>query len=559
MSEIEGFKDNVNYLERQNKRVYLLVYCIIFFIMIFINGYTDQLDFLNSSNTLFISPNDFEESLYVHELDLEDQHHYEYTVGITEENLPALEGDEYRLIINGLKDNGVKVWFNKQLIISEGDIEEGKSMLRSNHVYGSLDKANIQPDNELKIQSFASYRTGTDDQILISEKRIGDRAIRLLDLYNNQFIYLGIGLMLMSVIFLAFLYLLDRERDRLIFYLGMATLLIGIYFFDFLPHDYLQQNYLFYKKLILASLSLGIYFYGRAIHSLINKKYIMVLPAIQLLYYFFTMFTSDNIIEFRSYYLYFYLSFLIIGGSFLVITFVHRNKDNKLFLLTLHFIPLFLLGLLILRVGDKHNYFSPAMPLYAMMTVAFLPLLLAIDFLLNKKINIQLERELKDIAYSHSITDGLTGVWNKRYLEKCLSDLSEGTVLALLDLDNLKTINDNYGHLAGDQALISLTEKIQKYLGEDDCVCRYGGDEFVVIFDKVKLREAVEIMEGIRQSIASETLIYNEIEINLTISVGLAVVNEKFKGEKIIELADQRLYEAKENGRNQIVYPELIF
>ena len=354
--------------------------------MIFINGYTDQLDFLNSSNTLFISPNDFEESLYVHELDLGDQHHYEYTVGITEENLPALEGDEYRLIINGLKDNGVKVWFNKQLIISEGDIEEGKSMLRSNHVYGSLDKANIQPDNQLKIQSFASYRTGTDDQILISEKRIGDRAIRLLDLYNNQFIYLGIGLMLMSVIFLAFLYLLDRERDRLIFYLGMATLLIGIYFFDFLPHDYLQQNYLFYKKLILASLSFGIYFYGRAIHSLINKKYIMVLPALQLLYYFFTMFTSDNIIEFRSYYLYFYLSFLIIGGSFLVITFVHRNKDNKLFLLTLHFITLFLLGLLILRVGDKHNYFSPAMPLYAMMTVAFLPLLLAIDFLLNKKI-----------------------------------------------------------------------------------------------------------------------------------------------------------------------------
>lgn len=100
MSEIEGFKDSVNYLEKQNKRVYILIYCIIFFIMIFINGYTGQLDFLNSSNTLFVSPDDFEKSLYVHELDLGDQHHYEYTVGITEENFQALEGNEYRLIIN---------------------------------------------------------------------------------------------------------------------------------------------------------------------------------------------------------------------------------------------------------------------------------------------------------------------------------------------------------------------------------------------------------------------------------------------------------------------------
>lgn len=265
-------KEKLDKVKRQNRTIYMFIYTVVILFMILTNMYTSKLDFLNESNTVFIHPSDFDEDFSVYQLSKEDDHVFNYHTNIAMESFKDLKGEEYKLIINGIKDSAVKVWFNDTLIISEGDIQTGKSHLRSGHVYGSVESTMIEPNNVLKVQTYADYRTGIEEQIIISERETGDRAIRLLILFHNYFIFTGFGFMIMSVFFLLIIYFLNRSDTRLLLYLGLSTFFMSFYFFDFLPLSYLINKYIVYKKIYLLYLSIGIYFYGKALYVIIPKK-----------------------------------------------------------------------------------------------------------------------------------------------------------------------------------------------------------------------------------------------------------------------------------------------
>ncbi len=546
-------------IQKQNRIVYAMIYILIVFVMILINTYTGHLDFLNSSNTIFIDPSEFNGDYSATDLIEEDgDNTFSYQLDLKEEAFKEMEGEEYKLIINGIKDNAIKVWFNDQLVISDGDLKEGHSMLRSGHVSAPIEFTALQENNRITMQTYAEYRTGTDDPIIISEKKTGEKTLYWLTRFNHQFLYLGIGLMTMSVFFVLVIYFLNPQGNQLLLAISLATFFASIYFLDFLPMNYLVTNYMTHKKLYFLFLAVGIFFYGYALYLLIRKKYIMILPITQLIYYLSIMIASNNMIQFKRYYDYFYASLLVVGLSFLVIGFRNIRKDNKIFILMLHFSTLIFIAVTRLSIGLKSNYFSLAMPIFIMFTVAFLPMIMTFDFLLDKQLKIYSEKEQKKVAYKQSLIDDLTGVWNKRYLENRLYELPEATVVAIIDLDEFKTINDTYGHLAGDRMLIHLTDILKKRLREEDDICRYGGDEFVVIFKDCKMKDAVNVIESIHRLIAENPVYYNDEKITTTISVGLSIVTEEVQGEKIIEYADRRLYVAKARGRNQTVYPNFV-
>lgn len=158
-----------------------------------------------------------------------------------------------------------------------------------------------------------------------------------------------------------------------------------------------------------------------------------------------------------------------------------------------------------------------------------------------------------------SVTDPLTGLYNRRHFEDCLereflrskrykSDLS----FAIIDIDFFKKINDTYGHSSGDYVLKEVAYLILQTFRKTDMVFRYGGEEFAVIITETPLDKAVIPLERLRISVSENTFKYNGEQINVTISIGVSGVNEDTESvHQLFENADKALYMAKENGRNQ--------
>ena len=516
--------------------------------------YTDRLDFLNESNAIFINPMDFDEDFSPYELNSADGHIFNYEVTIPDSAFSNLVSDEYKLIINGIHDNAIKVWFNDQLVISVGDAKNGLSVLRTAHVAGSIEPSMIKKDNILKIQTYAGYRSGTVNKIIFTEKILGERTVRLLTLYNESIVYMGIVFTLMSVFFILIIYALNRRGNRMFLYLSLATFFINFYFLDYVPIDSLRYDYMIYKKVFLLSLSLGVFFYSITLYTEIKKKILVVLSGMQLMYLFSVIIFVTEMFKFKVYYNYFYLSLFIMILIFIIVAILNIRKSNRVFIFVLHFFSLFVMFVFRLGLGFKSSYFSLALPVYVLFTIGFLPMILTFDLFLEKDLRVSEEIELKDVAYKQSMTDDLTGVWNKRYLEIRLSELTSNSVVALVDLDNLKMINDTSGHLAGDLVLQYLTKTIKKNVRKNDEICRYGGDEFIIIFEDCSIENAVEIVEKIRLIVENEIIPFNGSQLTTSISAGLCTVAKDINRERIIECADRHLYIAKEKGKNRIEF-----
>ena len=166
-----------------------------------------------------------------------------------------------------------------------------------------------------------------------------------------------------------------------------------------------------------------------------------------------------------------------------------------------------------------------------------------------------LNEELK----TASRVDGLTGLYNRRYWQErfdemhklCVRREKPSTAL-MLDIDHFKRINDTYGHQAGDKVIKMLAALIKRCVRETDLAGRYGGEEFAIILNDSSVEDAKIVAERIRQ-LAQRLVVEHEGEsISFTVSLGLAQFTPDFKGALAwLECADQALYEAKENGRNQ--------
>ena len=158
-----------------------------------------------------------------------------------------------------------------------------------------------------------------------------------------------------------------------------------------------------------------------------------------------------------------------------------------------------------------------------------------------------------------SQTDGLTQLFNRTHWELCL--LAEhkrwcrsqhASSLVILDIDHFKNVNDSYGHVVGDVVIRHLSSLIRHHVRETDICGRYGGEEFTILLADTPLKNAYVFAERLRKAVTEATVTYNDIDINYTISIGIAEVDESIKShEAWIECADAALYRSKETGRNK--------
>jgi diguanylate cyclase (GGDEF)-like protein len=178
--------------------------------------------------------------------------------------------------------------------------------------------------------------------------------------------------------------------------------------------------------------------------------------------------------------------------------------------------------------------------------------------------------KLKELAE----IDGLTGAYNRRFfneyyeieiirsLNQMKYNINEKTEIkfgiAIIDIDDFKRVNDLYGHLVGDNVLKQVVNVIKQVTFSRDIVCRYGGEEFAVIFTKTTKEGALTAAEKIREEIDKHHFYFNEDikDGHITISIGLAIFDDDYgvEGKNILKVADERLYQAKIRGKNRVVY-----
>ncbi|MBU2548019.1 MAG: sensor domain-containing diguanylate cyclase [Proteobacteria bacterium] len=160
-----------------------------------------------------------------------------------------------------------------------------------------------------------------------------------------------------------------------------------------------------------------------------------------------------------------------------------------------------------------------------------------------------------------SVTDGLTGLFNKRYFQNRLALEIQRSRLAgarlsliLMDLDDFKQVNDSYGHDFGDRVLKALAGVIRDSIREADRACRYGGEEFVIVLPGASSLQAREVAERIRSQLAANTLRSGSGDpVSVTVSLGVAEATGEETPTSLFQRADQALYRAKAEGKNRTV------
>jgi len=172
-------------------------------------------------------------------------------------------------------------------------------------------------------------------------------------------------------------------------------------------------------------------------------------------------------------------------------------------------------------------------------------------------------RDSVQMSIEMAITDALTGLHNRRYMESHLATLieqaaSRGKPLSALvvDIDYFKSINDTHGHDAGDDVLREFALRLKKSIRGIDLACRYGGEEFVVVMPETDMAVATMVAERLRRRIASEpfSISQGSDRIEVTISVGIAAIGDaQDSAQALLKRADQALYRAKRDGRNRVV------
>ena len=192
----------------------------------------------------------------------------------------------------------------------------------------------------------------------------------------------------------------------------------------------------------------------------------------------------------------------------------------------------------------------------------FLILLLSISLLIVRNVLKRGERsrsEYEEELYIAATTDPLTGVYNRRYFTgytkhqiKLYSKLNRPLSLLALDLDHFKNVNDTYGHHVGDLALVHFCKICQEVLREIDVLGRIGGEEFAILLPGLDLIEATKMAQKIRHSLYEQPLHHNKMFLMLTVSIGVAELKSETNFEKLLLQADQAMYKAKDNGRNQV-------
>jgi len=332
----------------------------------------------------------------------------------------------------------------------------------------------------------------------------------------------------------------------------MATFLTGIYYSNYLSFTMVGISYLMYKKIIMTSLYVSIACYTYVIGRYFKKNWLDYLGHVTITGALLIAVVSQDMVLYKQLYSLWYLIILIDIAAWIYVCVQMIKESDIAYIFLISFLTLICYGGITVFMDLMGAYFSFNSPVVAISVLSLIPLLLIYESLNEKEEMLINEKKMREEEITNSLTDNLTGIWNQRYMQMMFNENVGHYVMVLLDIDNFKRINDTYGHLAGDYILREVAQILRDHLRKSDVICRYGGDEFVMMMYECPLEQGYKIIDKLRKYIEHYPFEYEEIKIDLTISAGII----ESTGDQVVELifndADTLLYKAKSNGKNSI-------
>jgi len=240
------------------------------------------------------------------------------------------------------------------------------------------------------------------------------------------------------------------------------------------------------------------------------------------------------------------IAMLFISMVFMGMSSGSAISSNASFLVVSSFLTLTALPLVFKTLYEVQPYYHLIAAVYSFFYFVLLKLALNGNRIVIENIRLKKEHE------QNSLKDTLTGLWNRRRLslfaEKLMAQAERSQkefAIILLDIDFFKKFNDTYGHLQGDQLLVDLAQCLQKIARQQDLVVRFGGEEFLVVLPDTNLLQAQQVAERIVATVSKE--------VSVTVSAGIAFYIPEISFERIVKYADDALYVAKDQGRDQFV------
>ena len=313
--------------------------------------------------------------------------------------------------------------------------------------------------------------------------------------------------------------------------------------------------------------ALGFYFTCRSVLAFlgVERKYfdhtslvLMILVVISFVYF---TYLSPNV-NIRIFIISAFVSILSFYSYFTLKEF--KAVSGQVFLTVFKFVLLGM-GVVFLARGvfslNEHRIsdFMNAGTWHGLSFIAFELMFIIIALSTSGFANARLSKELE----TQATLDPLTGLNNRRSLNKNAElELARckrsGNIfsLVLIDIDHFKSINDNYGHQAGDKVLVEFASWLRSKVRSSDFVARFGREEFVILLNDIDAQLLIQIAQELNEKIIKKKFQLNECNsMNITISIGVASSEETdLDWSTILSVADKRLYQAKENGRNQVVW-----
>ncbi|MCX7027859.1 MAG: GGDEF domain-containing protein [Spirochaetes bacterium] len=483
----------------------------------------------------------------------------------------AIGGGDELLVIPQIAGSSLEARLNGVLLGVRGDPAKGRSSLWNAAHVMPIDPGVLAANNRLNLDILGTYEAGITLKPYIVDGSLSSRTFWLL-LISDYLIWISIGgILTVSLIIFAMGVYLGGERSswRL---LGAAGLCVAILLLDFAHIDRLPISLVAFKRLVVCARYLSAGIFILAYTKILKKKQTALsigFGALQAACFLLVLLYPGTIVDIKRLYGWTYLVFIPFLAYLLYLVAFSGRVDRAFRILVF--------GVAVAFLGSLRDIFylvifkNPGVLMisqYGFVVLVLCSAAYVVDDSLASYRDLVTERRRTAGLREESIRDSLTEAYNRKILPVIVKELRRPYAVLVIDLDNLKMVNDEYGHTTGDAILIDLVCVLKRSIRVEDAVIRMGGDEFVVVLRACPSKIACEIagrLEGDCAKAAVPVVTTGESrpesQGNLSYSVSIGIAADEGEGQadlnglsSMIDEADKRMYKAKQAGKGIFVY-----
>ncbi len=482
-----------------------------------------------------------------------DEQRMAFSAHIPKDELNFSDDGNYAVMVSQLNGQAYSVYFNGTFLGTVGDMQSGNSNIWNSVDSFYFDRRLVNDDNVLRIEILSLYDRGLSFMpvfILPS----GDLGTHLCyaKFFTEGIVLLSIGFCVFASIIVLKLFLMSSPKNRSFIYFGLAILFLGGYLLDYTSSSYMPLDYLVYKKLVFGCLYTSMSFASLGMYRFFHRKSHLVLSIITFAGYMLGAVFISDIIAFKAFYNYYNLLIVLNLLNWIATSVRYFKKTDEAKMFFIGNVCLLLCALIDVYMTVSGRLFSLTTPYTYAFIFSLTSIILFFREFINKDQQLKLVNDAHQESYFASITDGMTGLYNHRYLLDVLTQTPPPYSAAMLDIDDFKNINDTFGHRFGDTIIQFVAQSLSNGVRSTDIVFRYGGDEFFIIFPKCTVSNARDVVKKIQTKLKEKPLYFDGQDVRVTFSCGIYYVSNAEDAASVLDRVDRPLYVSKNEGKDRI-------